>query len=105
MKDKLCETCLERGRKRPADVVTENLEMCQDCFDGKATCREERIGGGTGEAKRRYRERNREKVAAAGRKWRKKNTERIREYRRRWESKKQQKLKMGPKRPGEGSEQ
>lgn len=38
----LCETCLERGRKRPATKL--DLRMCDDCFSGESTCRAEELG-------------------------------------------------------------
>jgi hypothetical protein len=59
----LCETCLERGRVRKADVVTENLQMCRDCYDGKPTCREELLGGqdpAIAARKRRYKMKRRQ---------------------------------------------
>jgi hypothetical protein len=39
-----CETCLERGRNRPGTCQVGAGWLCDDCFNGKATCQEELHG-------------------------------------------------------------
>lgn len=79
----LCETCLERGRERPADVVTEHLQMCADCFNGKPFRREEEFGGfDAGHVRRQIerQQRNAEHIRQVRAEWRERNRERLRSY-------------------------
>lgn len=88
--DILCETCLERGRERVAEIVTDDLQMCRDCFNGKATCREETVGGSDQvreRSTRRYQEKHRQKTRKRMRRWRKENAEHIRRYHEEWRAK------------------
>jgi hypothetical protein len=81
-----CETCLERGRERPADVVTEDLAMCFDCFGGKPFCAAETVGGDDAARRvrqRRYNEKHHALLREKRREWRRKNAEHIRDYQRR----------------------
>lgn len=83
MGDLFCETCLERGRQRLADVVNEDLQMCRDCFDGKPTCKTEEIGGADGDQVQKqldYQRRNAEHVRKVRAAWRARNRERLRDY-------------------------
>lgn len=83
MGDVLCETCLERGRERQADIVTENLQMCRDCFNGKPTCQAETVGGVDAERNRRemaYQRANAEHVRKVRAAWRARNRERVNAY-------------------------
>lgn len=93
--DILCETCLERGRQRLADVVTENLQMCRDCFDGKPTCRAEEIGGHDDlqAANAQRADRTRQAKLEATRRWRQANADRVREYNRRYQRERYRKLR------------
>lgn len=75
----MCETCLERGRERQADVVTADLAMCNDCYTGKPFRLEETVGAPRQQVQqrsRRYREYQRE--------YKRRNRERIRDYYRKW---------------------
>lgn len=87
MEDVLCETCLERGRERQAEIVTENLQMCRDCFNGKPTCREETVGGSDAVRARadvNYKAKHRAELLKKRREWRRKNRARVNAYQRRW---------------------
>lgn len=78
-----CETCLERGRERPADVVTEHLQMCWRCYSGKPFRREEELGGiDAGHVQRQIerQRRNAEHVRKVRAAWRARNRERLRAY-------------------------
>jgi len=75
----LCETCLERGRRRPATHL--ELRMCHDCFSGKPFSHDELLGEVPPQGKRRsvrdltpdQRERQRE----AWRRWKQRNREAV----------------------------
>lgn len=77
----LCETCLERGRERVA--THKELQMCDDCFNGKPASRDETVGERSGRQRNAY-ERQLERV----REWRRKNPELARQrqriYKARW---------------------
>lgn len=77
MGEALCETCLERGRERPATRHGLFGDLCEDCFSGKPFRREETTGGGASAASLSWKERNREKYLAARRRWYRENRESI----------------------------
>lgn len=89
-KEELCETCLERGLVRKADVVNDHLQMCRECFGGKPFRREEEVGGAHAsmerrmEYGRRHRQRNLDRATAYQREWRRRNRERVNAYWRKW---------------------
>ncbi len=79
----LCETCLERGRERQADVVTEHLQMCSDCYGGNPFRQEER-GGDPGDPQRLARQRRykaRQRSGVAPRRYRTAGQKAVREKR------------------------
>lgn len=81
----LCETCLERGRERQATRITEDLQMCEDCFGGKPFRPEEKLGVirlTKAERDREWRQANLERSRAYHRKYQ--QSEKRREYMRRW---------------------
>lgn len=88
LESSLCETCLERGRERPATHITEDLQMCDDCFDGKPTWSEETAGERSGKEATAY-----QRQLQRMREWRRKNRDLTRErqriYKARWLAKHQ----------------
>jgi len=90
----LCETCLERGRERQADVVRPGIRMCRDCYSGKPFDSGEEVGGVSEsyrlrqgarselerrrEYGRRYRARNLAKVQEANRRYQRERYARLR---------------------------
>lgn len=83
MGEVFCETCLERGRERAADVVTEDLQMCWPCFNGKPFCRAETVGGADPQQVRAQidrQRRNAEHVRKVRAAWRARNRDRLRAY-------------------------
>lgn len=88
----LCETCLERGRRRRADVVTEKLQMCRDCFEGKPTCGAEEIGG-RGKRIGLRTEEQLDRIRASKRRWYQRNRDQQREYNRAYQRDRYRRLK------------
>jgi len=89
----LCETCLERGRRRLGVHPVGNGWMCDPCFGGEGT-RAEHLGENfqparlaNARAARHYYMEHREELIKKAQTWRRKHAGEIRARRRRWRKK------------------
>ena len=85
---RLCQPCLERGRKTPAYRTVAGTEMCHPCFRGKGEEFWENKRAQSREKQRarwrRYRERHRKRCMAVVNIWRRAHPDRMACLRRAW---------------------